>query len=58
MLPFVEGMEYAHTRPATPFYNELSDAFSREIQKAMLGEATPEEALSSAEEAVNKVLAQ
>ncbi|MBI9048639.1 MAG: ABC transporter substrate-binding protein [Anaerolineaceae bacterium] len=58
MLPFVEGMSAAHTRPATPYYNEISDAFSREIQKAMLGETTPEDALASAEEAVNVVLDQ
>jgi multiple sugar transport system substrate-binding protein len=58
MLPFVEGMKTAHTRPATPLYNEISDAFSREIQKAMLGDATPEEALASAEAAVNAVLNQ
>ncbi len=58
MLAFVAGMEAAHTRPATPLYNEISDAFSREIQKAMLGEATPEEALASAEAAVNAVLNQ
>lgn len=56
MLPFVEGMPYAHTRPATPLYNEVSDAFSREIQKALLGEAKPEEALAAAEKAVNAVL--
>lgn len=58
MLPFVEGMQYAHTRPATPLYNEVSDAFSREIQNAFLGLATPEEALAAAEQAVNDILAQ
>ena len=58
MLPFAEGMASAHARPATPYYNEISDAFSREIQKAMLGETTPEEALASAEEAVNEILNQ
>ena len=58
MLPFVEGMQYAYTRPATPLYNEISDAFSREIQNAFLGLATPSEALSAAEEAVNAILAQ
>ena len=57
MLPFVQGMATAHARPATPLYNEVSDAFSREIQKAMLGESTPADALASAEKAVNDVLA-
>jgi multiple sugar transport system substrate-binding protein len=58
MLPFVEGMQYAHTRPATPQYFAVSDAFSREIQLALLGEATPEDALKSAETAVNEALQQ
>jgi multiple sugar transport system substrate-binding protein len=58
MLPFVEGMPFAHTRPATPLYNQVSDAFSREIQKALLGQASPQDALASAEAAVNAVLQQ
>lgn len=58
MLPFVNGMQYAHSRPATPLYNQISDAFSREIQKSLLGQATPEEALKSAEAAVNDVISQ
>lgn len=58
MLPFVEGMANAHTRPATPKYNEVSNVFSTAIQPALLGEATPEEALAAAEQAVNEVLAQ
>lgn len=57
MLPFVEGMPYAHTRPATPKYNEVSEAFSREIQQALLGEISPEDALANAEAAVNGILA-
>jgi multiple sugar transport system substrate-binding protein len=56
MLPFVEGMPYAHSRPATPKYNEVSEAFSREIQPALLGEMEPEEALINAEAAVNEIL--
>ncbi len=57
MLPFVEGMPFAHTRPATPKYNEVSEAFSREIQQALLGELSPAEALTNAENAVNEILA-
>ncbi|HBA90695.1 MAG TPA: hypothetical protein DCZ08_02625 [Anaerolineaceae bacterium] len=56
MLPFVEGMASAHARPATPKYFAVSDAFSREIQKALLGEATPADALVAAEAAVNEAL--
>lgn len=58
LLPFVEGMPYAHTRPATPLYNQVSEAFAAEIQKALLGQATPQEALAAAEKAVNAILAQ
>ncbi|HKJ26452.1 MAG TPA: ABC transporter substrate-binding protein [Anaerolineales bacterium] len=57
MLPFVDGMPFAHTRPATPKYTEVSEAFSREIQQALLGEISPEEALINAESAVNAILA-
>ncbi len=56
MLPFVQGMQTAHARPATPKYNEISDAFSREIQKAMLGQSSPQDALNAAEKAVNDIL--
>jgi multiple sugar transport system substrate-binding protein len=58
LMPFVEGMAYAHTRPATPKYNEISEAFSTEIQKALLGDTTPELALQSAEQSVNNILNQ
>ncbi len=56
MLPFVNGMASAHTRPATAKYFAVSDAFSREIQRALLGEITPAEALTNAEAAVNEAL--
>ncbi|HEY3310723.1 MAG TPA: extracellular solute-binding protein [Anaerolineales bacterium] len=56
MLPFVQGMAYAHTRPATAKYFGVSDAFSREIQKALLGEAAPQDALIAAEATVNEAL--
>jgi multiple sugar transport system substrate-binding protein len=56
MLPFVEGMAAAHTRPATDKYFAVSDAFSREIQKALLGEVSPGDALAAAEAAVNEAL--
>jgi multiple sugar transport system substrate-binding protein len=49
-------MEFAHTRPATEKYNAVSEAFSSEIQKAYLGQVTPEEALLLAETAVNAAL--
>lgn len=56
MLPFIEGMASAHTRPATAKYYAVSDAFSREIQNALLGEVSPADALAAAEAAVNEAL--
>lgn len=55
-LPFVENQQFARSRPATPDYAEISDAFSRELEVALLGEATAAEALSAAESAVNAIL--
>lgn len=58
MKGFLEQLPYAHTRPAIPLYTQVSDAFAAEIQKAYLGIATPAEALTAAEAAVNQVLSQ
>jgi len=55
-LPFVENQQFARSRPAVPEYPELSDAFSRELERALLGEATAAEALAAAETAVNTIL--
>jgi multiple sugar transport system substrate-binding protein len=55
-LPFVENQQFARSRPAVPEYSELSDAFSRELEAALLGEATAAEALAAAETAVNSIL--
>jgi multiple sugar transport system substrate-binding protein len=54
---FVENQQFAHNRPPVPNYPELSDAFSRELEKALLGETTVQEALTAAETAVNDLLA-
>jgi multiple sugar transport system substrate-binding protein len=58
MLPFVQGMATAHTRPATIKYNAVSDAFSSAIQLALLGKESPADALTAAEKAVNDALKQ
>jgi multiple sugar transport system substrate-binding protein len=44
-------------RPPVTNYPEISDAFSRELEKALLGAATVDEALAAAEKAVNDLLA-
>ena len=56
-LPFVDGQQHARSRPAVPNYPEISDAFSREIERALLGDVDVASALAAAEEAVNSQLA-
>ncbi|MFG6445872.1 ABC transporter substrate-binding protein [Microbacterium sp. P07] len=56
LLPFVEQMADAHARPNTPLYPKVSLAFAQEIETALAGEASVDEALDSAEQAVNDVL--
>jgi multiple sugar transport system substrate-binding protein len=55
-LPFVDGQQHARSRPAVPNYPEISDAFSREIERALIGDADVAAALAAAEEAVNAQL--
>jgi multiple sugar transport system substrate-binding protein len=57
LLPFVEQMADAHARPNTPLYPKISLAFAQEIEKALAGEASVDDALAAAETAVNDVIA-
>jgi multiple sugar transport system substrate-binding protein len=57
LLPFVEQQVNAHNRPPVTNYPEISDAFSRELEAALLGATSPKEALAAAEKAVNELLA-
>jgi len=57
LAAFIESQQYAHARPSVSNYQELSDLFSAEVQRALYGEASIPEALAAAEEAVNAVLA-
>lgn len=57
LLPYVEQMADAHARPNTPLYSKISFAFAKEMEKAFSGAATPQEALTAAEKAVNDVIA-
>jgi multiple sugar transport system substrate-binding protein len=45
---FVDELEYARARPSILAYSGISAALSTEIEKAMLGKATPEEAIETA----------
>lgn len=57
LLPYVEQMADAHARPNTPLYPAISLAFAQQIETALAGEATVDEALAAAEKAVNDVIA-
>jgi len=57
LLPYVEQMADAHARPNTPLYPQISLAFAQEIEKALSGDATVDQALAAAEAAVNDVIA-
>lgn len=56
LLPFVENQKHARNRPSIPNYPEVSDAFSRELEAALIGQVEPKEALDRAERAVNELL--
>jgi multiple sugar transport system substrate-binding protein len=56
LAPFVDSQRYAHARPPITKYPEVSDAFSGELEKALHGTVSVDQALANAEAAVNKVL--
>ena len=58
LLPFVQGQASAHSRPAVADYPEVSDAFSRAMEQALVGDQSVDETLSAAATAVNQVLGQ
>ncbi len=48
--------EFLRNRPAVPFYSEMSKIMSLEVQSALTGVKTPEQALTDAETAVAKLV--
>lgn len=56
LRPYVEQMAEAHARPNTPLYPKISFAFAQEIEKALSGDVSVDEALDNAEKAVNEVI--
>jgi len=56
--PFVDHQEHAHARPPIPNYTEISDVFSKELEKALYGEVSVAEALEAAETEVNALLSE
>lgn len=57
LLPYVEQMADAHARPNTPLYPAISLAFAQQIEKALTGDVSVDDALANAEKAVNDVIA-
>lgn len=53
----IDQLQYAQARPASPGYKELQEVIMNEIQRAILGQATPAEALKTAADKANKLLA-
>lgn len=53
---FSDQLSYARTRPAITQYAAVSSALATQIEKAMLQQITPEEALQTAEEEANAAL--
>lgn len=56
LVPFVENQQYAINRPPVAVYSELSDVFSANIERALYGQVSSQDALASAEVAVNALL--
>ncbi|WOF23184.1 ABC transporter substrate-binding protein [Microbacterium betulae] len=53
---FLDELEYASSRPSILSYGEVSGALSAEIEKAMLGQQTPQQALENAADAAQEAL--
>ncbi|MCA9906715.1 MAG: extracellular solute-binding protein, partial [Anaerolineae bacterium] len=56
LIPFVESQQYAINRPPVAVYAELSDVFSANLERALYGQVSTEDALTNAEVAVNALL--
>lgn len=56
MQVFVDELEYARARPSILEYSAISAALSTEIEKALLGRTTPEEAIETAAEKAQAAL--
>jgi multiple sugar transport system substrate-binding protein len=55
-IVFMEAVDYAMTTPKTPVWSEIHDAIWPELELALLGEVSVEEAMENACIAVNNVL--
>lgn len=56
LLPFVQQMKNAHTRPNTPLYSKISYVFAQQMEKIFAGQVSVNDGLTNAEKAVNDVI--
>ncbi|NGP60259.1 ABC transporter substrate-binding protein [Paenibacillus thiaminolyticus] len=52
----IDQLQYGKARPMVPGYKELQEVIMTEIQRVILGQATPDEALQAATDKANKLL--
>lgn len=52
----IDQLQYGKVRPMVPGYKELQEVLMTEIQRVILGQATPDEALQAATDKANKLL--
>lgn len=56
LQPYVDQLSTARSRPNTPLYPQVSLAFAKQVEKALAGQVSVDEALAAAEKDVNAVL--
>jgi multiple sugar transport system substrate-binding protein len=52
---FDKQFPYIYSRPKVPYYTEVSRILQTEIQNALVGNSTPEDALNNAANEVEKI---
>jgi multiple sugar transport system substrate-binding protein len=57
LQPFIDQLADAKSRPNTPLYPQVSLAFAKQIEKALAGQSSVDDALTAAETDVNAILA-
>jgi multiple sugar transport system substrate-binding protein len=53
---FLDQAQYGRSRPIFPGYNRISDSLGRAIETVLLGKATPEAALATAQQRLDLIL--
>ena len=60
-MPFAEtlraGVEAAKSRPVSPVYPQISEAIFKNVNAALSGSTSPQDALKAADDQINKALA-